>query len=133
METEASERKPILNDIPIFYTYRDKNGWVKTDEALTRELNRAFIIRRDGKFNNCGFSFYPQWRKPENKDERKVAWRITSDNYVVARWEWCEVEHKKSHKTCQLLENGMCRRQRLIRLRYDDNVKLWVRENQSRS
>lgn len=129
MANEENEQKPTLNDVPIFYTYRDKNGWVKTDRALTHELNRAFVIRKDFKFKNCGYSFYPQWREPEDKTERKVAWRITSDNAVVARWEWCEVEHKKSHKTCQLLGNGMCRRQKLLYLKYDKERKLWVREN----
>lgn len=121
------EKKPILNDMPIFYTYQDKEGWKRTDASTTKEINRAFIMRKDGKFDTCKFSFYPQWRAPNDANERKVAWRITAEGQQVARWNWCECEHKTSHRQCEPIGNGMCKVRKLLMLRYDPNVKMWIR------
>lgn len=121
-------KRETTSDIPLFYTYRDKDGWKRTDDALTRQINRAFIIVGDLKFETAKYSFYPQWGKPNDLNELRVAWRITADGYKVARWEWKTCNHKSSHRDCKPNGDGTCQRRVLIRLHYDQAKKLWIRD-----
>lgn len=114
-----------MNDLPAFYVYEAKDGWMKTDKRLTQDLNRMAF--GGIKCATNGYSFYPQWGKPDYLNETKIAWRITADGERVARWYWCEREHNRSHgNTCKLTEHGKCITQCLCRLQWDNAKQFWT-------
>lgn len=100
------------SDNPTFYVYEDKDGWHKTDKALTDQLNSP-------TFNDAsilaGRSFYPQWPEPEYKSQTRYAWRITPDGTKVVRNREITTEGKR-RATVHIP----------LYLRWDADKKFWV-------
>ena len=127
---KIDKEKPTVHQMPVSYLYQDKDGWHKTDERFTSDLNKSFVMRRHTMTADelHGFSFYPQFREP-NEDEadlRIPAWRITSDGYVVARFKDVESEHKSWHRDCKVVGDGVCLRHKLIELKWSKETKMWI-------
>ena len=124
------EKKPTVHQMPVSYMFETKDGWAKTDERFTDDLNKSFVMRRYKMpiEELEGHSFYPQFRAP-NKDESELripAWRITKDGEIVARWEYVECEHKSWHRDCVRISDAVCKRRILLNLKYDAKLKVWI-------
>lgn len=110
---------------PTFYIYEEADGWKRTDDALTKEINGHVFLGRD--FQTNGRSFYPQWPEPEFKSERRQAWLLDANGEVRARWYFKEVDHTKHHHRCDKIGQGRCRIQVPLKLSYDPQKKFWTK------
>lgn len=118
--------QPSISDWPSFYLYEHPTGeWHRTDERLTREINRHVFLNAD--FDCAGRAFYPQWPEPANKTATKAAWILRPDGTRSARWAWIERDHAKWHASCELTDKGRCRSRVLVRLSYDPQKKFWTK------
>lgn len=118
--------QPSISDWPSFYLYEHPAGeWHRTDERLTREINRHVFLNAD--FDCAGRSFYPQWPEPASKTTTKAAWILRPDGTRSARWAWIERDHARWHASCELTDKGRCRRRVLIWLSYDPVKKFWTK------
>lgn len=128
----TDEKKPTVHQMPVSYMFETKDGWAKTDERFTDDLNKSFVMRRYKMpiEELEGHSFYPQFRAPNDEEIRDgiriPAWRITKDGEVVARWEYVECEHKNWHRDCVRVSDSVCKRRILLNLKYDSKLKVWI-------
>lgn len=129
---KSEEEKPTIHQMPIYYVFQDKDGWRKTDERFTEDLNKSFVMRKYripiGELQ--GFSFYPQFREPSKEEIQEgiqiPAWRITADGEIVARWDFVECEHKSWHRDCLRVSDTICKRRCLLNLCWDSKRKVWI-------
>lgn len=120
---------PRQSDYPTFYIYEKPKGeWHRTDERLTREINRHIYLKTP--FDTAGIAFYPQWDEPASKSEIRAAWMLRADGTQAARWTWVERDHHKWHASCELTNSGKCRSRVLLWLSYDPAKKFWTKINQ---
>lgn len=110
---------------PTFYLFEDSDGWHKSNENLTKDINFHIFCGRP--FDCAGKTFFPQWPEPEFKSKIMQAWRLDADGDIKARWYWKEVDHKKSHSKCELTSAGKCRIQVPLKMRWDDTKKFWIK------
>lgn len=110
---------------PTYYVYEDRDGWKKTDERLTKDINQHIFFGR--QFDTAGRSFYPQWPEPANKTEKRQAWLIDANGEMRARCYTKEVDHTKHHYGCEQLGQGRCRIAVPLKLSYDIQKKLWTK------
>lgn len=116
--------KDPQSDWPTFYIYQDQDGWHRTDDRLTLDINRCVFLRQP--FNTAGRAFYPQWPEPTDKTKTRVAWYLRSTSERAARWAWVDRDHHKWHSSCELTTPGRCRSKILLRLSYDPAKKFWT-------
>ena len=109
---------------PTFYLYENQDGWQRTSDDLTAEINNHIFGTRD--FNCAGRSFYPQWGKPKFKSQTRLAWRLDDEDGVVVRWRWIERTHKAGHRGCKILSGKQCAFRQAAMLRWDDSSNYWV-------
>lgn len=120
------DNQPSISDWPSFYLYEHPAGeWHRTDERLTREINRHVFLNAD--FDCAGRAFYPQWPEPASKTTTKAAWILRPDGTRSARWAWIERDHARWHASCELTDKGRCRNRVLIWLSYDPVKKFWTK------
>lgn len=113
------------NSNPIFFMFEDEKGWKKTDKQLT--YNILAHLGWGKKLDCAGRSFYPQWEKPTNKNEKKVAWRVDPEGQQMVRWSWLVRKHEKSHGTgCKMLNGKQCAIRVANTLRWDEKKQFWV-------
>lgn len=117
-----------MSIMPTYYIYETHDGWRKSDERLTKQLNQLAFNHK--AMDTAGCSFYPQWPKPQYLSETKTAWRITADGEAVARYYWAERKHQKSHGNCKMTEQGKCKFRKLATLRYDTQKGMWILTDQ---
>lgn len=110
-------------DLPTYYLYESDNGWRRTNNEITKMLNRI-TIKRNIVITH---EYYPQWPEPEFKSQTRPAWKITTDGVRVVRCYSRRVEHKKTHGSlCRKLNGNECACTCAITLQWDDKSKLWV-------
>lgn len=114
-------------DDPTFYLYEDNDGWKKTDDALTKEINHSLRIGKP--VETAGRSLYPQWAKPQNPHKTVIAWRITAEGYRVVRYFWRTQEHSKDCGRCKMVDDTTCAHQVPYMLKYDPNTAFWTLAN----
>lgn len=110
---------------PSFYLFEDKDGWHKSNEALTKDINYHIFCGRP--FDCAGKTFFPQWPEPELKSQTRQAWRLDADGEIKARWYWKEIDHQRWHHKCELTDKGRCRIQKPLKMRWDGDRKLWIK------
>ena len=118
--------EPSISDWPRCDLDEHPAGeWHRTDERLTREINRHVFLNAD--FDCAGRAFYPQWPEPASKTTTKAAWILRPDGTRSARWAWIERDHARWHASCELTDKGRCRSRVLIWLSYDPVKKFWTK------
>lgn len=115
---------PSISTQPTAYLYEGPDGWHRSDERLTQEINRHVYLGQP--FETAGRTFYPQWPEPKDKTETKPAWILRPDGTIAVRWYWLERDHTKHHANCELMEQGRCRSRAALRLSYDPIKRLWT-------
>lgn len=115
---------PAINTQPTAYLYEGPDGWHKSDERLTTEINRHVYLGHP--FDTAGRTFYPQWPEPKDKTMTRPAWILRPDGTTAVRWYWIERDHTKHHANCQQTGQGRCRSRAAVRLSYDPAKRLWT-------
>lgn len=93
-------------EFPDYYLYQKDGMWFKTDNALTKQINRHICGDKASELPKI--VFYPNWSAEGLQGAKYVAWRVNQFGEQVIRWYWQVKEHSKKCKNCIKLDNGRC-------------------------
>lgn len=109
--------------IPTCYFYEVKDGWMRTSETLTKEINQH--VRNNAPLETAGRSFLPQFQEPYDKGMKLPAWRVDASGDVVVRWYWRSCHHTKTCVGCKVIDSERCLKRCPILLEWDLTNKVW--------